>query len=137
MKGKNFLLTLLVVALITVLVISLIIANSKTFLLGRAANQQYSLANSYVFASPLSAKAVSEKIRVTVFLLDDRGRGVVGKRIIVSSSPAGLNFADVQPTSDNLGQAVFDVTSANPGQYVLTATVEGQAFPQTITVRFQ
>ena len=120
----------------TVLVLVLLLTRSKTFLFGRATNQQYSLPNSYVFASPLVAKAVSEKIRVTVFLLDDKGRGVVGKKIDLAAV-TGLNVAEVQSTSDSLGQAVFDVTSGTAGQYVVTAQVEGSSFPQTVTIRFQ
>jgi len=136
MKGKKFLLTLLVVALVTVLVLVLFITRSKTFLLGRAANQQYSLQNSYVFASPLTARSVSEKIRVTVFLLDDKGRGVLGKRISLSSA-FGLNVSEVQAETDSLGQAVFDITSGAAGQYIITALTESNAFPQTVTVNFQ
>jgi len=137
MKGKNFLLTLLVVALVTVLVLVLLLTRSKTFLFGRATNQQYSLPNSYVFASPLSTNAVSGKIRVTVFLLDDKGRGVAGKRIVTLSNPVGVNFAEIQPVSDKMGQAVFDLTSPTAGQFVISASVEGNTFPQTVTVRFQ
>ena len=122
--------------MITILVLGLILTQSKTFLLGRAANQQYNLPNSYVFASPLTAKSVSEKIRVTVFLLDDKGRGVLGKKIDLASV-SGLNVSGIQSVTDSLGQAVFDVTSGAVGQYVIAAQVEGNPFPQTVTVRFE
>jgi len=124
------------VFLISLLVMVFFLSQARTVFLGRASGSTYSLPNSYVFASPLSAKSVSEKIRVTVFLLDDKGRGVSGKKIELSSNPLGINFAPIQAETDKLGQAVFDLTSGVPGQFVIQASVEGQAFPQTVTVRF-
>lgn len=137
MKTKNLVLIILAVFLISLLVVVFFLTQAKTIFLGRATQSQYSLANSYVFASPLSAKTVSEKIRVTVFLLDDKGKGVQGKKISLSSEPVNLNFIEVQANSDELGQAVIDVTSPSAGQYVISAQVEGKNFPQTVTIRFQ
>jgi len=113
------------------------LTGARTIFLGKATNSTYSISNSYVFASPLSTNAVSGKIRVTVFLLDDKGRGVAGKRIVTLSNPVGVNFAEIQPVSDKMGQAVFDLTSPTAGQFVISASVEGNTFPQTVTVRFQ
>lgn len=137
MKTKNLLLTLVVVFLITLLVIALFLTQARTIFLGRASNAEYNLTNSYVFASPLTAQAVSEKVRVTVFLLDENGKGVVGKPISLSSTPLNLSFIEVQGTTDKMGQAVFDVTSPNPGQYTISAQVEGKSFPQNVTIKFQ
>lgn len=137
MKTKNFVIILIFVFLITLLTVLFFATQARTVFLGRATGSNYSLSNSYVFASPLSAKAVAEKIRVTVFLLDDKGRGVAGKKIDPSSNPVGVNFAAIQGETDKMGQAVFDLTSPTPGQFVIQASVEGRAFPQTVTVRFQ
>lgn len=137
MKTKNLFLVILAVFLISLLVVVFFLTQAKTIFLGRAAQSQYSLSNSYVFASPLTAKALSEKIRVTVFLLDDKGKGVQNKRINLSSEPVNLSFIEIQASTDELGQAVFDITSPSPGQYVISAQVEGGTFPQTVTVRFQ
>lgn len=137
MKTRTLLLTLLLVFLATLLILVFFLTRARTIFFGRASGATYSLTNSYVFASPLSAKAVSEKIRVTVFLLDDKGRGVSGKRINLTSGPAGVNFAALQADTDKMGQAVYDLTSPVAGQFVLTASVEGASFPQTVTVRFE
>jgi len=137
MKTRTFIFSLLIAVLLTVLVLVFFLTQAKTVFLGRASGSSYNLTNSYVFASPLTSQSVSGKIRVTVFLLDDNGRGVAGKTINLSSNPAGLNFAPIQPETDKMGQAVFDVTSGSPGQFVVSAQVEGKSFPQTVTLRFQ
>lgn len=137
MKGKNLVMVLVFIFLVSLLLMIFLLGQARTVFLGRASGANYSLSNSYVFASPLSAKSVSEKIRVTVFLLDDKGRGVAGKKIDLSSNPVGVNFTPVQMETDKLGQAVYDLTSPVPGQFVISASVEGNTFPQTVTVRFQ
>lgn len=138
MKTRNFILGLLLASLLTILLLVLFFSRARQIFLGRASSSgQFNLQNSYVFASPLTAKSVSEKIRVTVFLLDENGRGVAGKRVVLLANPAGVNFAEIQGETDKMGQAVYDTTSATAGQFVLTASVEGNSFPQTVTVRFQ
>ncbi len=137
MKKSNLPLVLLLVFLITLLLLAFLLTQARTIFLGRASGSEYSLNNSYVFASPLSAKAVAEKIRVTVFLLDDKGRGVADKKISLLSNPAGVNFAEIQGQTDKMGQAVYDLTSPTAGQFVISAQVEGKVFPQTVSIKFQ
>ncbi|MBM3209449.1 hypothetical protein FJZ40_04125 [Candidatus Shapirobacteria bacterium] len=121
-----------------VLVLAVFISQSRTSLLGRAAGGgEYSLANSYLFGSPLSAASGGgEKIKISAFLLNGEGRGVEKKRIEIQTSPL-LELRNVQPLTDNLGQAIFEVSSAQPGQSVATALVDGNAFPQTVTLTFR
>lgn len=103
----------------------------------------FSLANSYVFASPLVATADGEeKIRVNVFLLDDKGRGVPDKNISLFLTPKGRErgvpqIISVQPRTNDYGQAVFDLTSTFPGQFIVEAQVSGVSLPQTVTVTFR
>ena len=104
----------------------------------------YSLANSYVFGSPLSVKANGEeKIRVTAFLFDARGRGVPGQQIELRIKPKtpgtrGLpQIKEIQSVTDDFGQAIFEVTSTVAGQFVVSALVNGQEFPQTVTLTFR
>jgi len=122
-----------------VLVLAVFISQSRTSLLGRAqlGGGEYSLANSYLFGSPLSAASGGgEKIKISAFLLNGEGRGVEKKRIEIQTSPL-LELRNVQPLTDNLGQAIFEVSSAQPGQSVATALVDGNAFPQTVTLTFK
>lgn len=137
MKTRTLLLTLLLVFLATLLILVFFLTRARTIFFGRASGSNYNLTNSYVFASPLSAKSVAEKIRVTVFLLDDNGRGVVNKKIELASNPVGVNFAAIQAETDKMGQAVYDLTSPVAGQFTVSALVEGATFPQTVTIRFQ
>ena len=111
----------------------------------RAANSpgNYSLANSYVFGSPLVAKANGQdKIRVTAFLLDDKGRGVPDNQISLNIVPKGQakgslpTVTGVAPTTDDFGRAVFEITSTATGQFVVTASISGLEFPQAATLTF-
>ena len=103
----------------------------------------YSLANSYVFGSPLVAQANGEdKIRVTAFLLDAKGKGVPGRQIAIQlqakdgTQTSLPQVASVQPSSDDFGRTVFEVSSRAPGQFIVTATIDGLGFPQAVTLTF-
>lgn len=86
--------------------------------------------NSYLFASPLRARAnAQEKIRLTVFILNGQGLGVQGKVVTVSSNP-NLKIDLIQPTTDQFGKAVFDIASTLVGEYYLQVQVEGQNLSQ-------
>lgn len=102
------------------------------YLVGRASTVQssFSLDNSYVFISPLRAKADGqEKIRLTIFVLSSQGLGVQGKRVIPSTVPS-LSIETIQGLTDEYGKAVFDITSANPGEYYMDILIEGQKLRQ-------
>ena len=94
------------------------------------------LSNSYLFASPLQAKADNqEKIRITVFVLDGRGLGLPNKTITIIK-PALMNLTEVQPTTDDTGKAVFDLTSPQSGQFTLEAKTDFGVLPQKVKVTF-
>ncbi len=94
------------------------------------------LANSYVFVSPLQALAGGEKIRVNIFILDNRGRGLPGKTVIMGSAN-GLRVDVIQSKSDEIGKAIFDVSSAAPGVFLIEASVDGAILPQRVNVTFK
>ncbi|MFA5828540.1 MAG: invasin domain 3-containing protein [Candidatus Shapirobacteria bacterium] len=94
------------------------------------------LENSYLFASPLQAKADGkEKIRITVFLLDGRGMGVGNQEVELTKPPA-INLTDIQATSDDMGKSVFDLTSSTPGKYEIVAKVNSKEISQKVKVTF-
>lgn len=96
-----------------------------------------SVANSYIFASPLRAKVGNdEKIRVTVFVLDSRGLGVFGKGVTLTNEST-VTVSPVQSTTDDLGKAIYDVSSARTGTYSLGAEVDGTALSQKVKVTFE
>jgi len=95
------------------------------------------LDNSYLFASPLSAQADGkEKIRITVFLLDSQGKGVAGKVVFLGQNEK-LKIEAVQAVSDNLGRAIFDVSSVSPADYLIEASVDNQILSQRVKLNFK
>ncbi|KKP67345.1 MAG: hypothetical protein UR68_C0006G0006 [Candidatus Roizmanbacteria bacterium GW2011_GWA2_35_19] len=79
----------------------------------------FSVDNSYVFITPLRARANGqEKIRLTVFILNNQGIGVLGKKIFISPNSA-LNIEAIQGLTDSFGKAYFDITSSATGEFYL------------------
>lgn len=128
----------IIVILILLLVLSLSIAKNRVSILTRAyGSGNVEIANSYIFASPIKAKAgTEERVRLTAFILDSQGKGVFGKPVIIGQSNE-VKVIPIQPTTDDLGKAVFDLTSSIPGYYVIEASVDGKIIPQRVGVTFE
>lgn len=108
------------------------------YLPGRASVSQssFSVENSYVFLSPLKAKANSqEKLRMTVFVLNSKGLGVMGKRVALENI-GNLSVETIQGLSDDLGKAVFDISSTQPGEFYINVKVDGASLPQKTRLSF-
>lgn len=142
-KSKKYLwLLILLLILILVLATSVYVVRQRTNLFSSAQEVNYSqirppsLANSYLFASPLSAATNGEKIRISVFILDGRGMGIAGKLVLLGQNE-NLKVEAIQPTTDYLGKAIFDISSLSPGLYFLEASVDGAILPQRVTVTFK
>ncbi len=91
------------------------------FFTGRASVSQasFSIDNSYVFSTPSQARANGqEKIRLTVFILNNQGLGVMGKKIFIGTDPA-LNIEAIQGLTDSYGKAYFDISATKPAEYFL------------------
>ncbi|MBW7960153.1 Ig-like domain-containing protein [Patescibacteria group bacterium] len=96
----------------------------------------FSLDNSYVFFTPLRARADGqEKIRVTVFVLNDQGLGVQGKNVILMPSEA-LKIENIQSLTDSFGKSYFDVSSDRPGEYFIEITIDRQSLKQKTHLTF-
>jgi len=135
---------LLVLFLIIVIYLVANLSAGRTTFFGKAVNSGvFNATNSYVFASPLTAGIGGENLRVTVFVLDDRGRGIAGKNVLISCKQPpdcqnlGVSFKEVQPQTDTLGRALYDITSSAAGKYEIQASIEGVALPQSVTVVFR
>jgi len=114
--------------------------SQRTTFFGRAytptVGTNFSPQNSYLFASPLRAAADGqEKIRLTVFLLDSSGRGVVGQTVFLGQNES-LTVSAVQPTTDELGRAIFDISAQTAGEYLIEARVSSEILPQRVKVSF-
>lgn len=139
---KSILFVLVIVFLLIIIYILINLSSGRTSFFGKASGSgMLSPGNSYVFASPITAKAGMDKIRVTVFALDGQGKGIPNSLVNVNCKEAaacsGVSFADVQQQTDTLGQAIFDVTSSSAGKYEIQAFVAGALIPQTVMVNFQ
>lgn len=93
-----------------------------------------SIVNSYVFASPVRAKAGGDLIRVTVFALDDQGAGVYDKKVSLTTNNSDLAIKDIQSLTDETGMALFDVSSSVPNSYELSVLIGGVLLPQKLKV---
>lgn len=130
--------------LVIVIYVVVNLSAGRTTFFGKAVNSGiFNPANSYVFASPLSVRSGGDKVRVTVFALDGQGKGTPRKSVAVSCKDpvscqaAGLTFLDVQPQTDTLGRAIYDLTAQTQGKFELQALVDGVIIPQTVTVIFR
>lgn len=129
---------IIIIFLLLTLLASLALVFRTTIFLGRAAGSSSSVAygNSYLFSSPLQAKADGkEQIRVTVYLLDGRGLGVPNQTVSLTSSPK-VTITSIQTTTDDTGKAVFDLSSGSPAKVVVSASNNQQSIPQTVKIVF-
>ncbi|MEK7597784.1 MAG: hypothetical protein AAB441_04030 [Patescibacteria group bacterium] len=87
----------------------------------------FSIDNSYIFSTPSQARANGqEKIRLTVFILNNQGLGVMGKKIFIGTDPS-LNIETIQGLTDNYGKAYFDISSTKPAEYFLEIKADDTA----------
>lgn len=92
--------------------------------------------NSYLFASPIQAKAdAQEKIRVTVFLLDSNGLGV-SQQTVTLKVPSALQIETIQNVTDDLGRATFNLSSSVPGKFEISASTSTLNLSQKINLLF-
>lgn len=142
-----FFLSISILVLILGLVIAIYLVQQRTYIKSNAysyseseiapvTSGEVSLSNSYVFASPIEAKIGGEYIRITVFVLDQEGSGVEGKKVTVGDTPDLIFDRNVRET-DAYGKAFFDVQSDKTGTYIIEISVEGKALEQKVKLSFR
>lgn len=137
MKTNKYI--IIIVFLVLALIASLFLVLRTTVFIEKAATGNTTpivFENSYLFASPLQAKADGkELVRITVFLLDGRGLGVNGQTVKITTSPT-VSINEIQPVSDDSGKTIFDLSCVSAGQFNVTAKVDGKELPQTVKIAF-
>lgn len=136
-EHKDFrnLLTLILGLAFLLFVGSGLVARGVVFLTKAAPAGSISLSESYVLGSKLTAIADGkDTAKLLVFVRDKESRGVAAKVVTVSGL-ASLEGHETKTDTD--GKASFDATSTTPGQFTLTASVNGVALPGTVTVTFK
>lgn len=135
---KRILTIIILLILILGLILVVYLVRQQTQLPGRATTPGVlSLENSYLFASPLVAKAGGgEKITISAFVLSDQGLGIPGEKVVLYSAPA-LQASVIRDETDSRGLAVFEITSLTSGQFSLWAQVSGKGqIKQQVSVTF-
>lgn len=140
---RLYLFTIFTFGLILVIV-ALKVAWERTSGYGRASSTasgsrgQFSRENSYIFASPLTALSDGKsRIRIIVFVLNDRGLGISGEKAALRTSGANLQVQPVQPLTDQFGRAIYDISSETAGSYTINAEIGGSALPRAVEVLFR
>lgn len=95
-----------------------------------------SLSNSYIFASPVRAKAGGDLIRVTVFVLDSQGAGLFDKKVNLNTTDQTLEIKEIQSLTDETGKAVFDLGSQSKGVFSIETFVDGIPLSQNLRITF-
>lgn len=140
-KRPNYLILviILIVFLIT-LVILVYYIRFQTSISPKASSvnisKQISVSNSYIFASPVRAKAGGDLIRVTVFVLNDEGEGLFDKLVKLQPDTSNIVVKDIQSLSDDTGKAIFDLSSNTVGDYTIQFSVDNLILPQSLKVVF-
>ncbi len=99
--------------------------------------QLVSSTNSYMFLSPVTAQANdTERIRVSVFVLNERGIGVANQEVTLKHMPEVKTEA-IQSVSDNYGRAIFDIYTQTPGNYSIEALVNNQTIGEAVSAVFK
>jgi hypothetical protein len=134
MTKKMLFIILLILGIITTL---LLITQTTIFRSRANSNDQLPVReNSYIFASPIQAKADGkEKIRITVFLLNSQGLGV-GKQQVSIKMPPNIEIETLQSTTDDLGKATFNLSTGIPGKYEISASTPNLNLSQKINLLF-
>lgn len=135
---KKSLLYMLLIILVLIASAAFFLVYQSRLLLSRATltTSVFSVDNSYVFATPLKAQANGEeKIRVTVFVLNGQGLGVLGRTVELGQN-SRLSVETISGTTDQQGKAIFDVSTKSPGQYYIEVKVDTTILPQKIQASF-
>jgi len=118
------------------------IARQRTTLTGKAFSTRdpesriFSVNNSYIFASPITASADgASPIRISVFLMNNQGLGVAGQKVSLDPTPE-INYSYLAETTDAFGRAIFDAVSQIPGDYTISASVSNLTLSQKVIISF-
>jgi hypothetical protein len=135
--NKKYLIIIIFLSLALIASVFLVVRTTTLYKKAAVGNQSsIALENSYLFASPLQAKADNkEKIRLTVFILDGRGLGVPNQIVDISTS-SKVSILEIQKTTDDTGKAVFDLSSNVAGRFDVAVKTKSGTIPQQVKVVF-
>lgn len=136
MKSAKYLIIIGFLSIALIAALFLVVRTTITYQRAASTSSTITLENSYLFASPVQAKADGkEMVRLTVFLLDGRGLGVANQ-IVNLDLPSSVTIKNQQEISDNSGKTFFDVSSSIAQSINVTAKVGTSKLPQKVKVTF-
>lgn len=137
MKINKQLLIIIILSLALIASVFIVVRTTSFYNRANTSNQSsVILENSYIFASPLQAKADGqEQIRLTVFLLDGRGLGVPNQNVVLDI-PQTIITNNSQDITDETGKAVFDLSSPTVQRIIVTAKTNNIPLPQKVKINF-
>lgn len=103
----------------------------------RASSVTASADKSIIIAWPLTVIANrNEPVTVSVFVRSENSTPVPNKTVLLQSSLGAVS--PISAVSDENGKAVFTLTNSQPGEAVLSATIDNTiTTTQKITVRYE
>jgi len=135
-KSAKYLIIIGFLSLALIASLFVVLRTTTTYQKAASSSSSITLENSYLFASPIQAKADGkEMIRLTVFLLDGRGLGVANQTVELDL-PSSVTIENQQEISDTNGKAIFDVSSTTAQSINITAKVGSSKLPQKIKITF-
>jgi hypothetical protein len=135
-KSTKYLVIIIILILALIASVFVVIRTTTTYQRAATSTTSIVLENSYLFASPLQAKADNkEKVRITIFLLDGRGLGVPNQTVSLNL-PKNITITNQQEITDQNGKAIFDLSSATAQTVNITAVTGSSKLPQSVKVVF-
>ncbi len=136
MKSVKYLIIIGFLSIALIASLFLVVRTTTTYQKAASSSSSVILENSYLFASPIQAKADGQEIvRLTVFLLDGRGLGVANQTVELDL-PSSVIIQNQQEISDQFGKTIFDISSSVAQTINVTAKVGTAKLPQKVRVVF-
>ncbi len=135
-NNKKYLIIIIVLSLALVASVFLVVRVTSIYNRATGSSSSVVLENSYIFASPIQAKADGKEIiRVSVFLLDGRGLGVANQQVKLDL-PSNISIINQHAATDENGKATFDISSSTVQNITITATTQKLVLPQKVKLIF-
>ena len=136
MKSAKYLIIIGFLSIALIASLFVVVRTTTTYQRAASTSSTVTLENSYLFASPIQAKADGkEMVRLTIFLLDGRGLGVANQTVTLDL-PSSVTVKNQQEISDSSGKTFFDISSTIAQSINVTAKVGTSKLPQKVRVVF-
>jgi hypothetical protein len=94
-----------------------------------------SIKDSQILGARILCKADGkDKCKINVFVLDEAGKGVQGKKVELEGMET---IVAVNKVSDTEGKVAFEMVSEKPGQYEINGSIEGVPMTRGVKVTFR